>query len=401
MRSEKLASTETRTRRPAGSNRAVQGLEPEHLLFSGEDQEQFEAFRAALLAEFNPQVAPERELLDRVLGHFWRNRRASLFESAVIAAYRAERGQLDPHYAARYCRALNEITEPNFAAWVDQHRPQYKAQIFAVRDEPPPQPSEPVREEGLSKPDFSFVKEAAFLDTICKWASYEGQLTQALSRSLRSLLQSRSNSKWGNNYETDKLVELTSDRIVIAGEDIRALQQLRADLEQQLGPRTVIERELVELIVGLNWRLRRVSVFEVAYIASVRAESKPRKPDFKRWAIEGPDNPLLRFPEYRDGQLVDPTPEEIEAEWQKISARQREIEAKIKEMLGETSEEVLTDLWVVRERKAQLGFSKLGRYEAMLTRQLDRIQALLRFVQACRQKAGERHRDRKRASGPK
>ncbi len=59
---------------------------------------------------------------------------------------------------------------------------------------------------------------------------------------------------------------LTAESIVIGDEDPRAFDLLRAQLEADHNPRPGIERELVERMAVIMWRIRRVPVFEAALI---------------------------------------------------------------------------------------------------------------------------------------
>ena len=75
---------------------------------------------------------------------------------------------------------------------------------------------------------------------------------------------------------------LTAETIMIGDEDPRAFDMLRAELEEEYNPRPGIERELVERIAVLMWRMRRIPIFEAAVIEVCRegvASEKRRYPD--------------------------------------------------------------------------------------------------------------------------
>jgi hypothetical protein len=55
---------------------------------------------------------------------------------------------------------------------------------------------------------------------------------------------------------------LSAKAIILEGEDPRQFEALRAGLEEDFEPETVVERELVEQLAGLFWRLRRVLCLE-------------------------------------------------------------------------------------------------------------------------------------------
>jgi hypothetical protein len=55
---------------------------------------------------------------------------------------------------------------------------------------------------------------------------------------------------------------LSAKAIVLEGEDPRQFEALRAGLEEDFEPDSVVERELVEQLAGSFWRLRRVPQME-------------------------------------------------------------------------------------------------------------------------------------------
>lgn len=59
---------------------------------------------------------------------------------------------------------------------------------------------------------------------------------------------------------------LTAERITIAGEDPREFEKFLASIVEELEPCGLVERELVEHIAILLWRLKRVPVMEAAII---------------------------------------------------------------------------------------------------------------------------------------
>jgi hypothetical protein len=61
---------------------------------------------------------------------------------------------------------------------------------------------------------------------------------------------------------------LSAKAIVLEGEDPRQFEALRAGLEGDFEPETVVERELVEQLAGSFWRLRRVPCLEAQILQS-------------------------------------------------------------------------------------------------------------------------------------
>jgi hypothetical protein len=69
----------------------------------------------------------------------------------------------------------------------------------------------------------------------------------------------------------------SSREIVLEGEDADQFDALRAQLKVEFDPSSVIERELVDRLAGLLWRLRRVPVLEAGLLRARRGEIKPPK----------------------------------------------------------------------------------------------------------------------------
>ena len=59
---------------------------------------------------------------------------------------------------------------------------------------------------------------------------------------------------------------LTAETLIIGGEEEARFKELRSELMQQHDPQSALEAELVERLVGILWRLRRVPFFEAAIL---------------------------------------------------------------------------------------------------------------------------------------
>ena len=68
---------------------------------------------------------------------------------------------------------------------------------------------------------------------------------------------------------------LSAKTIVVGNEDPTQFEALRANFERDFQPETHLECELVERLVAHAWRLRRIPVFEAAFIQGL--ESRLRK----------------------------------------------------------------------------------------------------------------------------
>jgi hypothetical protein len=72
---------------------------------------------------------------------------------------------------------------------------------------------------------------------------------------------------------------LTAQTIVIGDEDPKAFDRLRAELEEEYNPRPGIERELVERLAVLMWRMRRIPIFEAGLIELRRRRDRLSSPE--------------------------------------------------------------------------------------------------------------------------
>lgn len=392
MRPQKLASTRAAKRRSTAPGSESEMLDlSEHFVVGGEDPKQFEALRVEIEADFNPQTAEERELVIRAAGLLWRLRRASAFESAVIEAYRAERTQTDSEYTKRFNEAFNQARDEagsplvkqllTFSSW--QKKPVDAVPPEAENTEPTPIMSERQREKELVKFDLSFVGEPSFQEALWKLARYETQLTEELSRTLRLLPRNRTGTERRVHSGANILKPaISSDRIVICGEDAEQFERLILEFERQYEPQTAVERELVERLVGLTWRIHRVPAFEAALMKEARAAFKPAITSGAQWAVDRPEY-FFNY-SFKDGKLAELTATEREAEWKKLSAWQKGVEKRTREILGdEGQEDVLAGLGYLRQPDIQHKLAKLGRFERALTKQFDCTRKLLNFLQTC------------------
>jgi hypothetical protein len=68
-------------------NAVKHGLSAKALVLEGEDPRQFEALRAALEGDFEPETVVERELVEQLAGSFWRLRRVPCLEAQILQKY--------------------------------------------------------------------------------------------------------------------------------------------------------------------------------------------------------------------------------------------------------------------------------------------------------------------------
>jgi hypothetical protein len=87
------------------------GLTANTLIIIAEESEDFDELRAALIASYDPQSPWECELVERLVGIFWRLRRVPFYEAAIIDARHVELEEEDRHSHRRVWRAANEPEE--------------------------------------------------------------------------------------------------------------------------------------------------------------------------------------------------------------------------------------------------------------------------------------------------
>src|SRR5689334_20567763 len=71
-------------------NALKHGLSAERVVIGDEDPREFEALRAALQRDWQPDTALESELVNQLAGILWRLRRVSAIEAAIVKAREVE-----------------------------------------------------------------------------------------------------------------------------------------------------------------------------------------------------------------------------------------------------------------------------------------------------------------------
>jgi len=91
---------------------------------------------------------------------------------------------------------------------------------------------------------------------------------------------------------------LTAQRLLIDGEDPEEFAAYRAEFFDDLQPTTLYEKELVDRIVGLMWRLMRVEAFHAAVFSWV-ADRQDEIHDSDHSANANPTQGITRFGEHK------------------------------------------------------------------------------------------------------
>src|SRR6476620_2897060 len=94
-----LKSTGPRTeegKRRSRCNAIRHGLTAETVIVGLEDPEDYESFEATIIADYDPTMAVERELVLRLASVLWRLRRATGIETALFQSAVKQTVQLEP-----------------------------------------------------------------------------------------------------------------------------------------------------------------------------------------------------------------------------------------------------------------------------------------------------------------
>jgi hypothetical protein len=202
-------------------NALTHGFSSQEIVLEGESADQFDALRAQYQAEFDPNSAIERELVDRLAVLQWRLRRVPVFEAALIRARReatttrgvytytiTEEGMKDAEaflsvtdspqpvvkpwgaYEAA-CQAARKRSSPPSveATRPTANEPSYSAEM-PITD--PSHEAETKRDHhhnqlSSSATGLALIKDSEDHDTLSKLSRYEAGLMNAIAKTLSAI----------------------------------------------------------------------------------------------------------------------------------------------------------------------------------------------------------------------
>ena len=94
-------------------NAVRHGLTAETVIATLEDQEDYQAFEAAVIAEYDAESAVERELVLRLASVLWRLRRATGMETALFESVTAEPGKVEHEFSGPTLIEAAAPSDPN------------------------------------------------------------------------------------------------------------------------------------------------------------------------------------------------------------------------------------------------------------------------------------------------
>lgn len=155
-------------------NAMTHGLRAEHVLIEGESEEEYEEFREAMIAFYEPVGVLEESLLGKVVVGFWRQWRASRIENEIMYCLREEttesnKGNVMPRMliTKTYEGGRHEVVEAGGTLPEDEQKS-----------------VEPKRRRTLGEAVIAGLEGNGILN---KYIRYEAHIGRMLSRSLREL----------------------------------------------------------------------------------------------------------------------------------------------------------------------------------------------------------------------
>jgi hypothetical protein len=150
-------------------NSRKHGLTAKTLIIIGERPDDFEALRAELIEEYDPQSHLEIELVERLSGILWRLRRVPLFEAAIVDARHAwlERWQLNRIYGSSEDGDDDDEQNREGETEEDEEVSDWKASVHLGQ---------------------ALVNDATSGDALGKLARHETMLMNAANKTLQAIL---------------------------------------------------------------------------------------------------------------------------------------------------------------------------------------------------------------------
>jgi hypothetical protein len=190
----------------------------------------------------------------------------------------------------------------------------------------------------------------------------------------------------------------SSQEIVLEGENAEQFDALRAQLEAEFDPSSVIERELVDRLATLLWRLRRVPVLEAALIRARREEITPPRGLFIseegikdiRAYIEAVEAEQAKDNDNHGAQATSSAPLSVEATPPMTNDLSHRADSVITDppqragMMQDHPNQLsskVTGLALIKDSEDHDTLSKLSRYEAGLMNAVARTLSLIQAIQ--------------------
>jgi hypothetical protein len=382
----------------ASVNAVRHGLTAKRLVIAGEDHAQFERFCAELESQCAPTTEVARRLARQLAGILWRLRRVSSFEASIFSARAAE-------VTPEQTRTMEEFHREQMAEIAARYRTAESDDRGSV--EPQIKVTEPQDPSQLfwRKIGVALTCDSLLLDALGNLSRHEGallnlartwQLLRSLSpHSTASKIVAVKRSRFKVALETQAKVNscdccnILAEKIVIGDEEPAQFESLRAELEAHYAPRTRMQRELIDYIAGLFWRLERLPALEAALIDVLRNKVAPDEIDSeaeqaRREEFEKITAKLLRKFGY-------PVPKEPKKEEKGHSSTHSKKQEPLNTVAG---------LVLIQDSQGQDALGRLSRHETALTKGLSRASQLLTVLQSTEHASNDRDQTDAATSSP-
>jgi hypothetical protein len=179
-------------------NAMTHGLRAEHVLIEGESEEEFERFREAMIAFYEPVEVLEESLVAKIVVGFWRQWRASRIENEIMYCLGEE-------------PAESKAGQLPFRMVITKTYEGGRHEVVEAGGSPPedePERVEPRRRRTLGEAVIASLEGAGILN---KFIRYEAHIDRMLSRSIRELERVQEKRKRAESRLTANSQSLTAN----------------------------------------------------------------------------------------------------------------------------------------------------------------------------------------------
>jgi hypothetical protein len=154
-------------------NALKHGLSAKKIVIGDEDPREFEALRAALEREWQPETASQSELVEQLAGIFWRIRRVPAIEAAIVNSREEE----------AYCGVYSEVEKNTWDRIHNKARERCKESLGPV-------------EVQLAMNTFTYAEKLEpFTSQVIEEEKKKGDLDASISKQADELYQERRESE--------------------------------------------------------------------------------------------------------------------------------------------------------------------------------------------------------------
>jgi hypothetical protein len=169
----------------ASQNAVKHGLLSKGSLIPGEDPAEFQQYRDNLIADLDPQGELELLLADRIVGCFWKLRRAGQLETALLEYIHEGMMNHDVHCGPPHQEYRRWLAERKKKSGHSPLHVQVKSSLDWIEQKP--QTQDDYNRENLDSRMNAFARDMCQSDTMARFHKYETHLENMLFRTLNQL----------------------------------------------------------------------------------------------------------------------------------------------------------------------------------------------------------------------